>query len=85
MARDKGHLLECLRSIEHHVLPHKVDLMLTTGDPAEQLRYRFNLVLDEVRTAILQTNKLERVALQEGCRNILAVLHEEVEFGHRGA
>ena len=83
MAREKGTLLQCLTATEHHVLPHKVRLMFVTGEVnPEELKYRFGLVAGEIRNAMAQIKKVEKVAMEKGYADVLEILNEPIEFGH---
>jgi hypothetical protein len=83
MARDKGNLIQWLTATERHVLPHKVKMMFSLGEvDFGQLEYRFGLIADEARTALAQVKKVQQIAKEKGYDDILAVLDEQIEFGH---
>ena len=87
MARNRGNLMRCVRLTLHHVSPanvRAVELQLKM-DPTrveELVTYRFELIRDELETAMRQLERIEKIARERGFMEITDVIDEEVEFGH---
>ncbi|MDP3764588.1 MAG: hypothetical protein Q8Q95_03120 [bacterium] len=91
--QEKGGLLNLLRIVRHHattgLLNHggrmlyiSLGLEETENEIGEAIKYRFDLMKEELRTAIAQVEKIKRLAEEKGLTEVLAILNEEVEFGH---
>ncbi|MBI2466193.1 MAG: hypothetical protein HYV66_03155 [Candidatus Sungbacteria bacterium] len=88
MARETGDLISCLRKTRHHVSVGNAGLLVAVfrldvgGDPEEVVKGRFELIRDELDTALRQVERIKQVAAENGFAEITAIVSEEVEFGH---
>lgn len=83
MAKAKMSLLRCLQLTQHHVMPNKVAVMAVLGKlTTETVEYRFKLVQENMQSAIDQLTKIQKIAEEVGCREILDALKEPIEAGH---
>jgi hypothetical protein len=88
MAREKGDLISCLRKTRHHVSVGNAGLLVSAFemgldvDPREMVNARFEMIRDELDTALGQVEKIKQVAEEKGFAEVTAITEEEVEFGH---
>jgi len=81
MSQKKGNLTDCMAMSIHHLEDSTISLMLSVAT-TEQCRYRMALVRSEVETALNQVRKIKEIAEKEGLDDVLAIINEDVEFGH---
>ena len=89
MAKEKRNLRGCLVLTEHHASPHKARLMVLACtvspelDIEKELTYRFQLVSENIKAALVQLEKVRVAAEKVGCKEVLNLLKEEtVPCGH---
>jgi len=81
MARNKGALTSCMEMSIHHLEDSTLSLMRSFAT-TKQYEYRMKLVRSEVEIALKQVRKIKDIAEQNGYDDVLAILNEEIEFGH---
>jgi len=83
MAKERGTLEACLSKTMHHVAPHKIGLMAAAGAlTASEMRYRFQLVTDDLGPVILKITKIRNAVENGDLEAVKNLLNEDVEFGH---
>jgi len=83
MAKELCTLEKCLVLTQHHVAPHKFNLMLHAGAPLLDFKDRFALVHQNLMAALVQVNKIREAAKHSNCVEVLKLLDEEsIPAGH---
>ena len=84
MSREKGDIFQCIGMALHHIASHKARLMAFAGalDP-EVIEYRFGLAREQLENAAQRFEAIKKIAEERGYADVLAIINEESEYGHR--
>lgn len=82
MARSRGSLVDCMSATLHHLSSSNIAFVRLGIYDTDAVVYRMELIRDEVETAVRQVKRIKEVAEQNGYRDVLDILEEQVEFSH---